>query len=141
MRERIYKSKVDRWVYPVIIFVILLPIVLLAIAGVAWFVLLMVGIVTGGLLWISLSTVIYVIKDDELGVRSFIAWRWYPIDKIKSVRKTTSMLTAPANSFKRIAITFDRSVNKSFLPLEISPENRDGFIADLLSINPDIKVL
>ena len=64
-----------------------------------------------------------------------------PIDKIKSVKKTTGILATAAMSTKRVSISFtDRSVLKSFAPLEISPKDRDAFIAHINSINPDIEI-
>ncbi len=65
-----------------------------------------------------------------------------PIDKIKSVKKTTGILSTAAMSTKRVSISFtDRSVLKSFAPVEISPKDRDGFMAQLKLVNPNIEVL
>ena len=42
-------------------------------------------------------------------------------------------------SLDRVSIRFsDRKVLKSAMPIEISPKDRDGFIADLKKINPEI---
>lgn len=87
------------------------------------------------------ASVRYRICNRQLGVRFFFRWKWFPIDKISEVRKTRGILSAAALSFDRIAIRFsDKSILKSSLPLEISPEDRDGFIARLKEINPDITV-
>lgn len=41
----------------------------------------------------------------------------------------------------RVSIKFtDRSVLKSSMPLEISPKDRDGFMAQLKEINPAIVI-
>ncbi|MDE6574488.1 MAG: PH domain-containing protein [Muribaculaceae bacterium] len=64
-----------------------------------------------------------------------------PISKIKSMKKTCGILATAAMSTKRVSITFtDRSVMKSYAPLEISPKNRNGFMAQLKSINPNIEI-
>lgn len=94
-------------------------------------------IVIGGLLGTY-----YKVTDDQLVVYSAFIPTVYPINKIKSIKPTKSILSAPAISLiHRIAITFtDRKVLKSFMPLIISPVRQDEFIAQLLSINPDIQL-
>lgn len=90
---------------------------------------------------LSITQIQYVIKGDELGVKSTIRWRWYPIENISEVRKVKNILAAPAMSFTRVAIKFKRGTTTTAVPLEISPKDRDRFIADLLKINPNIKVI
>ena len=81
----------------------------------------------------------YEIDGDNLVVYQFFRPTRFPISKIKDVKKTTGYL-ATGMSHLRVSISFaDRSVLKSFAPLEISPRDRDGFIARLIEINPDIK--
>ena len=65
----------------------------------------------------------------------------YPIDKIKEIKPTKSVLSSPATSLShRLAITFtDRKILKSYIPLIISPVRQDEFIRQLLSVNPEIK--
>ena len=59
---------------------------------------------------------------------------------IKEIKKTTGYLATAGMSHLRVSISFiDRSVWKSYAPLEISPNHRDQFIAQLIEINPDIK--
>lgn len=65
-----------------------------------------------------------------------------PISKIKAVKKTSGYLATAGMSHLRVSISFtDRSVLKSFSPIEISPKDRDGFMAQLQSINPNIEIL
>ncbi len=81
----------------------------------------------------------YEIDGDELVIYQFFQPTRLPISKIKSVKKTTGYLATAAMSSRRVSISFtDRSVLKSYAPLEISPKDRDAFIARLKSINPDI---
>lgn len=81
----------------------------------------------------------YEIDGDTLIIYQFFRPHRFPIAKIKEVKKTTGYLATAGMSSRRVSIKFvDRSVMKSAMPLEISPKDRDGFIARLVSINPDI---
>lgn len=139
MKRETYNSKVDWWVPAIVIFSVaycmaipmifgdLLPGILLSLAVLAIELLIFTGIK-------------YEIRGDQLGIRSFFHWQWYPIGKITEARKKRGVLSAAALSYHRIAIRFsDRSILKSALPLEISPKERDAFLARLKEINPDIK--
>lgn len=83
----------------------------------------------------------YRIDGDKLVVYSFFVPTAYPIDKIKEIKPTKSVLSSPATSLThRLAITFtDRKILKSSIPLIISPVRQEEFIRHLLSINPEIK--
>lgn len=102
-------------------------------------------ILTGSMLILMavlLKSTYYRIDGHQLVIYQFFVPTALPIDKIKEIKKTKSILSAPATSLTdRIAISFtDRSVLKSSMPLIISPANREAFIKQLLSINPNIKV-
>lgn len=85
----------------------------------------------------------YRIDGDKLVVYSFFVPTGYPIDKIKEIKPTKSVLSSPATSLShRLAITFtDRKILKSTTPLIISPMRQEEFIRQLLSVNPEIKHL
>ena len=136
-----YTTKIDWWLPGVIGFILLLVIAMLLWVGIEWYIVLIIAIPLVGIAGLSISDVAYVIKDDELGVKTTASWRWYPIEKIKEVRKVKSILAAPAMSFTRVQIKFERGTTKTAVPLEISPKDRDKFIQDLLKINPYIKVV
>lgn len=108
----------DDWVLPMFICSVMLVFVLLTLLG-----------------------CYYRIDGDKLVVYSFFIPTAYPIDKIKSIKPTKSILSAPATSLThRIAISFtDRKVLKSSIPLVISPVHQKEFINQLRSINPDIE--
>ena len=91
---------------------------------------------------VAFRSVYYKIDGDRLVVYQFFIHTAYPIDKIKEIRKTKSILSAPATSLtNRLAVTFtERKVLKSSMPLIISPVRREEFISHILSINPDIMV-
>lgn len=141
MSEYIYSSKVDRWI-PVLVVVTCI----VCAAGPALEGEYMAGIILGlALLAVELvvfTGVKYKISGDKLGVRNFYRWQWYPIGKIQEIREIRSMQAAPALSTDRIALYFtDNSLLKSSMPLEISPKDKDGFIARLKSINPNLSSL
>ncbi len=108
----------DDWILPTVICAVTLVFVLLTLLG-----------------------CYYRIDGENLVVYLFFIPTAYPINKIKSIKPTRSILSAPAISLiHRIAITFtDRKVLKSSMPLVISPVRQDEFIAQLLKINPDIE--
>lgn len=90
---------------------------------------------------VTFLSIYYRIDGDKLVVYSFFIPTAYPIDKIKEIKPTKSVLSSPATSLThRLAITFtDRKILKSNIPLIISPVHQKEFIRQLLSINPEIK--
>lgn len=143
MEKQIYNSKIDWWITAVILFTVAISFIGPLIDGESY----MIGAIMAFLL-LSLeigmfASVKYQIKERKLGIRNGLyRWDWYPVDQIKDLKKTRSILTAPALSFNRIAIRFtDKKILKSSLPLEISPKDRDNFIATLKEINPKITIL
>lgn len=90
---------------------------------------------------VTFLSIYYRIDVDKLVVYSFFIPTAYPIDKIKEIKPTKSVLSSPATSLThRLAITFtDRKILKSSIPLIISPVHQEEFIRHLLSINPAIK--
>ncbi len=90
---------------------------------------------------LTFAGIYYRIDGDKLVVYSFFVPTAYPIDKIKEIRPSKSVLSAPATSLThRLAITFtDRKVLKSTMPLLISPVRQSDFVARIRSINPGIK--
>ena len=86
-------------------------------------------------------SIYYRIDGDKLVVYQFFIPTALQIDKIKEVKPTKSVLSAPATSLThRLAITFtDRKVLKSSMPIIISPVRQEEFIRQLLSVNPKIK--
>ena len=141
MATQYYSTKIDWWIIFVLGFIMVFVMYILFWIGIEWWIVLIIALPLFGIVGLSISGIAYVIKNDELGVKSDVSWRWYPIEKIKEVRKIKSILAAPAMSFTRVQIKFERGTNKTAVPLEISPQDRDKFIQDLLKINPNIKVI
>lgn len=137
-----YKSKIDWWIPAVVIFTVAVAFIGPIIDGE----IAIVGIIIAALLAaaeiVMFASVKYQICDGRLGIRNcFYKWEWLPIDKISEVKKSSGILSAPALSTRRVSIKFsDRSILKSAMPLEVSPVDRDAFMAHLMKINPDIAV-
>lgn len=135
----LYRSRWDLWTWLIVIFMeicCLLP----CFAGVGFIVSSILVIISILFLLLFIGTY-YRIEGNELIVYVFFRPSAFPIDKIKEIRPTSSMLSSPATALtKRIAISFtDRSILKSADPLIISPVHKDDFIRQLLFINPKIK--
>lgn len=90
---------------------------------------------------VTFLSIYYRIDGDSLVVYSFVIPTAYPIDKIKEIKPTKSVLSSPATSLTHsLAITFtDWKILKSSIPLIISPGRQEEFIRQLLSTNPKIK--
>lgn len=90
---------------------------------------------------VTFLSIYYRIDEEKLVVYTFFIPTAYPIDKIKEIKPTKSVLSSPATSLNhRLAITFtDRKILKSSIPLIISPVRQENFIRQLLSVNPEIK--
>lgn len=135
-----YPSKVDKWAWIMVALVIASFAVPSIIIGSWWWAL--AGIPFGAYILYALLSIRYTIHGDTLTVQDCFKSVDYPIANIKSVQKTWSILASPASSFDRIAIKFDpKKRPATFFQYEISPRDRDAFIADLLAVNPAIQVL
>ena len=136
---KVYKSATDWFIWTVVAFVV----------GVClWMVWLDPGWFTAIIAFVCLTACVlplhdvhYDIDGHELVIHCLFQSQRLPIDKISEIRPSRSWLSAPALSLDRIAIKFsDRKVLKSYAPLLISPVRRDEFIAQLLQVNPAIRV-
>ncbi|KAF2514136.1 PH domain-containing protein [Flavobacterium salilacus subsp. salilacus] len=79
----------------------------------------------------------YVINNDSLQIKmGIIEYQQVKISDITSVKRTNNPVSAPALSLKRLEVRY----GNRFDYLLISPKDRDAFIANLLEINPFIKV-
>ena len=141
MEIKVFKSKVDWWVYAIIPFIILCCMAGPILTDSDYWFGIVLSIPFCILVYYVIVSTKYAVRGNEFGVKGIIGWQWYPIDKIESIKRTNSILASAALSTHRIAIKFsDRKILKSFSPIEISPKDEREFIEDLLRINPDIKV-
>lgn len=135
-----YRSKIDWWAW---LCLLVVPVLMwfTAFDMPWWYAVFICGGLTA-LCLIGLFGCWYEIDGAYLFVYMFFRPTRFPINKVKSVKKTTGILSTAAMSTKRMSISFiDRSVLKSYAPLEISPKDRDAFIAHLKSINPSIEII
>ena len=140
MEIKVFKSKVDWWVYAIIPFIILCCMTGPILTHSDYWFGIVLSIPFCTLVYYAIVSTKYAVRGNEFGVKGIIGWQWFPIDKIESIKRTNSILASAALSTHRIAIKFsDRKVLKSSSPMEISPKDEIEFIADLLRVNPDIK--
>lgn len=138
MTRQIYNSRIDWWMWLVLIFVAGVTIAI-AIDSTLW-----VALPTCGVMIFCILLMVgcwYEIDGNQLVVYQFFRPHRFPIDKISEVKKTTGILATAGMSVRRVSIKFaDRSVMKSSMPLEISPKDRDKFISHLKETNPNINI-
>lgn len=136
--KTVYRSRIDWWAW--LCFIGVPAIMWLTAIDMPWW---YAVFVCGGMTALCIVPIFgcwYEIDGDELLVYQFFIPTRIPIAKIRDVKKTSGYLATAAMSHLRVSISFiDRSVMKSYAPLEISPKDRDAFIAHLIKINPDIK--
>ncbi len=79
----------------------------------------------------------YIIDDKMLKIKfGIFSLSPIDIDTIKEVSNTKSLLSAPAPSFDRIIIKYEK-----YNDVIISPKDKENFIIELKKINPNIKII
>lgn len=127
--KKVFRSRIDWWLAAILIFVTVVPIVSACMNGVfdLWTVII-------SLFVLSMFRTVYVVNGSKLRVWvGVIPYGNKEIGQIKSVHRTSSLISSPALSIDRLAITF---VNGD--RLIISPKDREEFVAALLAVNPQI---
>lgn len=78
----------------------------------------------------------YYVIDEQERLIIFCGFRYATISiaNIKSIKKSNSILAAPAASLNRIEICYNKK------RVDISPKDKSRFIDALLNINPSIEV-
>jgi hypothetical protein len=137
MAAKRFKSKVDRWVLILLIFVIVTQIFAIGAAilqaddpmGTTVLILVAIGVVAL-MIWLMIGTH-YTVDRKTLRIVSG-PFRWkVPIDQITSVESTRSLLSSPALSLDRIRIRYGKKRR-----IIISPADKAGF---LKAIGHDLK--
>lgn len=83
------------------------------------------------------SQTYYVIDGHFLIVRAgFMVNKKIDINRVKSIKETRSLLSAPALSFDRIEVN-----GSECAAVVISPKHKRAFIDEMLRINPKIETL
>lgn len=129
----VFPSKVDVTI-PILFGVTTIPAIVVAIQEKNWTIIAFMTLVFGFIMYLLYDTN-YTITPNNLKVHSgFMVNKNIAIASITSIAKTDSLLNAPASSLSdRIEIFYGSS--KSVI---ISPNDRQGFIAELLRQNPVI---
>lgn len=91
------------------------------------------GLFLGYLLYFNRSTE-YIIDGRNLIVKSGWYKKSIAINTIKSISKTSNLLSSPAPSYNRIELIYNK-----FDSMVISPKNKTAFAKDLLKINSEIE--
>ena len=133
--KKVFPSKVDKFL-PFLFWVTSIPAIVIGVRERDW-VIFAIMILVFALIMYLLYDTNYTITQGNLKVHSgFIVNKNIPIAEIKFIKKTDSILSAPAASLTdRIEIFYGNS--KSIV---ISPKDKQGFVAELLKLNSEIKV-
>jgi hypothetical protein len=134
MEKQVYRSKVSKGLVAFIA-IIIIGVLLTMIFAKVW-----PGIIIDVLIFVFFAylfnSTYYVILGDTLKVRSgFIINITVDISTITKIVPTDSMLSAPALSFDRLEVFYNK-----YDSVVISPGDKAGFIATLKEINPEIEV-
>ena len=129
MAAKQFKSKIDRWIFVLLIVVIIVQIVAVGSAAIqaadplvtTGLIFLMIGVV-GLMVWLLLGTHYTVDRGVIKVVSGPFRWK-VPIDQITSVTATKSPLSSPALSLDRICIRYGKRRR-----IMISPAYRAAFL-------------
>lgn len=140
----IYHSKIDHWIWvfstTIIFSCIFVPIIIESSKDWIFIVSLIASALIPILIIINIYTNTYYSINESsliLRVKSGIFFdSKYDINKITRIRNTHSILSAPALSLDRIEVTIGQYNN-----VVISPENKEKFINQITSLNPNIKII
>ncbi len=141
---KIYRSKIDHWLWIVILFVIIVFVIWAYIdtditewgkLSVIFIPSILPVILLMGNIWLNTK---YVVDDEKRTLRVKCGVLYdskYKIDDMTAIYPTSNWLSAPALSFDRLEIRTGK--RKSIV---ISPKNRTDFINHLQRLNPSIEV-
>lgn len=140
MKIKVYKSKVDWWVYAVLVIMVAGCIIGAAMEG-EIFIGTLLAVLMAALWSLGFFGVKYEINGNKLGIRNLFRWSWIPIDEIKEIRKTRGIIATASMSIERVSIKLiDNNSLKTSMPIDISPKDENEFILHLKSINPTITI-
>lgn len=133
--KKIHKSKIS---YSFLLTLFLLVVILgyqPLISEVDWYIIVIIFSPVI-LVAITFNSIKYIIQQDQLIIKSgFFTNKQIKITSIRKIVKTKNIVSAPAASFDRLEIIYNK-----FDSVEISPINKEKFIDDLLEIHPNIEI-
>ena len=128
-----HQSKIDK-----IYWFILLFFVVMAVYGIIiqeWL-MAIISTISSAYFCLIFFTMRYVIDDEYLLIRTkFFPSQKVALQNIRKIEESNSILAAPAFSFDRLEIIYNK-----YDSILVSPENKEQFIADLLNVNPEIEI-
>lgn len=133
-KGKVYKSKIDKWLFGVLLVVLIVPTVLI-LQEKEWFA---GAVMLATLLFVlyMFNTTFYCINSDLLAVKSgFLVNKKIDIQQITKVKSSRSLLSSPALSLDRLELQYGK-----YDSVLISPKDKEGFVTDLLAINGEIVV-
>lgn len=133
--RKVFPSKVDKFI-PILFWVTSIPPIVIGFREKDW-VIFAIMITVFALIMYLLYDTNYTITQGNLKVHSgFIVNKSIPISEIRLIKKTDSILSAPAASLTdRIEVFYGNSKT-----IVISPKEKQGFVDELLKQNSEIKV-
>src|SRR5690554_5069800 len=135
MKKTVYYSRVDWFIR--IVFLLIFGFIgyELFVEGFSFIALLFLLIPLLFVIFI-IQSIKYTIQDEILTVSAgFLIHEKIPVKQIKEIRKSNSILAAPAASLNRMNIIYSDSDS-----ILISPTSENTFIEHLLSMNPTIVI-
>ncbi|MEZ4852872.1 PH domain-containing protein [Flavobacterium sp.] len=133
--KKVFPSKVDKFI-PILYWATSIPAIIIGVREKDWVIFAIIIAVFILIMYLLYDTN-YTITKGNLKVHSgFVVNKNISISTIKSIKKTDSILSAPAASLTdRIEVFYEKS--KSIV---ISPKDIQGFVDELLKLNPEIIV-
>lgn len=126
---KVYPSAVDWWFAAILILtplgILVAGFVFVAQNPLLGIISLLTGFFVGGLIALLSLPCRYILTESALTIQCGVVKETIPLRRLRGVRLSSSILSAPALSLKRIEITLDQGF------LLISPRDRKGFLLDL----------
>jgi hypothetical protein len=128
-----YNSKMGlEIIIPVVLVLVLTGV--LAASGGAWLV-IPINAVVLAFVFILFRGTYYIINGNQLIIKAgFLFNKTLEISEVTKITETYNPLSAPAASLDRLEIKSNKTYEL------ISPKDKDGFIAEMVSLNPKIEV-
>lgn len=133
--RKIYKSKMSKGLI-ISLVLLFLYIVYQMITEPVGFWIILICFIFVGVFFYNVLSLRYIIENKKLVVTTrFFYHKSIDIMSVRKIVETNTIISAPANSFDRLEIIYNK-----FDSVVVSPENKQQFIKDLLAIHPEIEV-
>lgn len=127
--NKTYPSAIDTWLiaalFMIPVLLMTLGIICLFSSVVAGLVQIIIGIVVTGMIIALMLPCNYTLEDQVLKIKSGLLSEELDLHKIKGVELSSSLMSGPALSLKRVKITLDDGYRL------ISPKDRSDFVTSL----------